>query len=623
MKRIYGLFAAMALLLTACGGGNVQSPDFVSVLKGIEIVSPNTPPTAAIGGTLQLTANGLFTTPPGSNSDTVRGAITGVQWASDNANFATVDSTGAVKGLSCGVARIRARAQGFEKAIDVNIGGEVLRQINVAPTSFTIHVGESREFSATGVYRDCAGNTTARTAITQTIGWSATDPAVVDLTPTGAVVNAKGKAVTTGTRIQARATNEEGQPIVGEATLVINPPLLKDLVISGVGIVPPYRVPVGGSLTFEVKGIYSDSSTPRPVPSNPSPVTWTSSNTARATFATDVSNTQNTLTARSKDADPANNAFNISVAAPDGEGGTVRATQPLQITVSDAVLQSVTDIVAVNRDITPLRVASGGTLALVARGMFTDGTSVDIADNLVAWSVANGTGQATISNFNGSSTPPVQGGILTGVAIGSVNVTATASSATDPAARSVTRAASVTDPICVVPYVSPASTAVGTKTGGTCLPTDCSITDAGAVVSPSQADSALVTLNPTLQDATVRLSVAGPSTTATVNQRAGFIISYQGTSFNPATSLLLTAGAGQPTAPQVTPLDPTSDGLTRRLVTVGVTGSFSALAASITVPAVVGTGGLPNPTGLLSVLGSPTVQVRFSAACSTALPPAN
>ena len=621
-KRILGMFAACAVLLTSCGG--LKSPDFESVLKGIEITSPTTPATAPIGGTLKLTANGLFTTPPGSNTDSVRKAITGVQWASNSTSIATVDaSTGLVSGLSCGTARILARAQGFEQAIDVTVGGDVLRAINVAPTSFTIHVGESKDFTATGVYRNCSGvQNTSRTAITQPIAWSVTDPSLADVTPSGSSVSVKGKAITTesGTRVQARVTNEEGQPIVGEATLVITPALLKDLVITGVGVSPPYRVPVGGSLTFEVKGIYSDSNTPRSIPADPSPVSWVSSNTARATFATDVSNAQNTLTARSKDADPANNAFNITVSAPDGEGGTVRATQPLQITVSDAVLQSITDIVAAS-GVSPLRVALNGSESLIARGTFTDGTVQNLGDDVVTWSVAPGitpAGAATITTFNSTANPPVVGGVLTGTVIGNVNVTATANSAAGT--KVITRAASVTDPICVAQYVEPA-TAVGNVSGGPCL-TGCSVNDAGAIISPSASDFAFMTISPTAAAATLRLNVSGDSVTAAPGQKAGFIVAYNDGDFSPGDDMMISVNGAPPVAVEPTPLDPTSDGLQRSLVRVPVTGTFTSISAVVTNPAVVGLNGIPNPTGLLSILAAGgSVDVRFYAACSTAQAP--
>jgi hypothetical protein len=634
MTRHFGFLATLGALLglAACGGG-LQSPDFTSVLKGVEITAPVTPAAVNVGQTLNLRATGLFSVPPGSATDAVRRDVTGVTWSSDTPGVATVDANGVVTGVRCAASNapavIRAKVNNVEGTIRVQVGGEVLRQVSVSPTTRTIRVGETADYAVNGVYQTCSGAASSRTTITQAVTWSLSNANVGQVTPNGANVSVLGRTVSTGVRVIANVVNEEGQTLTADAGLVVNPAILRDLVVTGVGISPPFRVPVGGALTFEVNGVFSDSATPRPVPTDTNPVTWTSGRPTLATFSAAQSNNRNTLTANARDtANTANNNFNITVSAPNGEGGTVTNSQPAQITITDALLQAVSDIRVVPTDLIPLRVANGASVQLQAFGTFTDGSVQGLDNSVVSWAVAAGAspaGTATITNSNPGANPPVLGGLLAGTAIGNINVTATANSAIGN--KVVTEAARVTDPICVQPFVAPSATAVGAPTANStsCL-TGCAVRDAGNVVTPSNEDFAIMNLGAALAQVDLNLTVTGPTVTATPGQRAGFIIAYEGTDFNPDNDFAISVGGGAFNPPEVSSLSPTSGGLTRRLVQVPVTGDFNSIAGRIRIPPIVGLNGLLNPTGLLNgviglLLAGGTIDIQVTNACAASQAP--
>lgn len=192
MNRILGFFAASSVLLSACGGGSVQSPGFDASLQGIQIVlnSANSDQSITVppGGSVQLSALGLFSTPPGTRIDNVRffpcpdtavnspactrAPIDGVSWSIDTITspqgpVATVNNTGLINGLRRGVATVRARAEGFETSSQATVDGLVLQSISITavdarndPTK-TVPLGRTLTLSAVvRCSRGFAGSTT-------------------------------------------------------------------------------------------------------------------------------------------------------------------------------------------------------------------------------------------------------------------------------------------------------------------------------------------------------------------------------------------------------------------------------------------------------------------------------
>src|SRR5688572_4668916 len=86
-----------ALGLVGCGDGGIQSPDFTSELVSIT-VTPATDDVNA-GETVQFTAVGNYTTPPGSDTPTTEREVDGVDWSSSDPSIASIDANGLATGV--------------------------------------------------------------------------------------------------------------------------------------------------------------------------------------------------------------------------------------------------------------------------------------------------------------------------------------------------------------------------------------------------------------------------------------------------------------------------------------------------------------------------------------------
>lgn len=262
MKSKVGLFATsgLALALSACGGG-LQSPDFSAVLNGvvIEEVAPNTL-TVDVGASLSLRAFGLYTLPPGSSGGEAcgefrctRGDAPGVTWSvsGQDAVFATVDSTGTVRGIkrkpptgTTGLGRVTVTARIGDLPSDdanVTVDGEVLQALVFTPSSLSgttllpVPVGIRQplavqaqytvrgQFSQLGPVRDI---------ISETINWSVNDTAFATVgTATGATNTLLGvrETVTPRPVLTVRATNVENDQVTAARDIVVTPPVLVGL----------------------------------------------------------------------------------------------------------------------------------------------------------------------------------------------------------------------------------------------------------------------------------------------------------------------------------------------------------------------------------------------------------
>ena len=216
MKGIKGwVGACMALVLTACGGGSVQSPDFTPELRSLQV----TPAAFSIatGDTQQLTAVGTYTTPPGSGTaTTVRDVTKEVTWSSSSTGVATVDGEGLATGTGAGTSTITASLDG-KTATSVATGrGVVLKAITVTQPS-PVLPGGTASFTAQGLYSD---SDTPRD-ITTVVNWTL-DPAALGSfnVTTGKTVNITAGAAT-GTGVVTASTTDNGQTISGTANFIV------------------------------------------------------------------------------------------------------------------------------------------------------------------------------------------------------------------------------------------------------------------------------------------------------------------------------------------------------------------------------------------------------------------
>jgi hypothetical protein len=278
-----------------------------------------------------------------------------------------------------------------------------LVSIAVTPANASIAKGTTQQFTATGTYSD-----TSTQNLTSTVTWSSTNTAVATFSSSAGLAT----GVATGTTTIQASYNS----INGSTGLTVTAPVLVSIAVTPAN----GAIVEGTTQQFTATGTYSDSSTLNLTGS----VTWSSSNTAVATFsssaglATGVAPGTTTITATL---------------------GSISGSTGLTVT---ATLVSIA--------VTPANpsIPSGTTQQFTATGTYSDSSTLNIT-NSVTWS-SSSTSVATIISSSG---------LATGVATGSTTIKAISGSI------SGTTSLTVTVPVLVSITVTPAnSTIVGGTT---------------------------------------------------------------------------------------------------------------------------------------------------------------
>jgi len=322
MNRILGTFAFSSVLLTACGGGGIQSPDFQPVLTGIVITTaaengkPETtttgsgssavitvnPVTVLPAGTIQLRAQGLFSTPPGTRAATglvsctdaggsaalcsvgdVSGVALTIDPPSGGRTLATVDANGVVTGVRRGTATVRGRLGGFtDTTRTLTVDGPVLKSVtitardvknNVDLNGSVKSVPAGRSMQLTGIAScdsragDTAPSPSKCTNTNYAFNWSLPLAAPADtvmFTPNPAV----GRIIAIKTQrfgpfsIDLKFNNEEGDPIETSINLQATSRVLDDIVVvADTTQSEPISIIKGTRVKFTAKGVFSDGTT--------------------------------------------------------------------------------------------------------------------------------------------------------------------------------------------------------------------------------------------------------------------------------------------------------------------------------------------------------------------------
>ncbi|MGA7549760.1 MAG: Ig-like domain-containing protein [Candidatus Sulfotelmatobacter sp.] len=134
-------------------GSGTGSP----VLQSIT-VSP-TSASISVGATQQFTATGHY-----SNGST-QTLTSGTTWSSSSTTYATIGATGLATGVAAGSTNITASSGGVVStpaaALAVTASTPVLQSITISPTSASIAVGATQQFTATGHYSNGSTQTLA------------------------------------------------------------------------------------------------------------------------------------------------------------------------------------------------------------------------------------------------------------------------------------------------------------------------------------------------------------------------------------------------------------------------------------------------------------------------------
>jgi hypothetical protein len=260
--RLLGILCTLAI--TACGDGSIKSPDFSPKLLSIT-VTPN-PAAAALGDTVQFTATGTCTTPPGSANASQPCGVSDVSWNSSSPSVATINGAGLATTLTTGSTGITATKDGVTSpTVTLTVGPPEVRSLVVTPGATTIPLGASQSYKVQGVYSDHQTRDIANPA---SITWASSNTTVATVAPTTGsttVASSGGAGKTTGTTTISATDGT----LTGSSVLTVS-----NAVLDGVVSVSPATdtVSVGLSKPFQLIGHYADGTT-KPIPN--SDIDWT------------------------------------------------------------------------------------------------------------------------------------------------------------------------------------------------------------------------------------------------------------------------------------------------------------------------------------------------------------
>lgn len=547
--RVSALAAGTAGITATCSGitGAIDVTITNATLSSIALTPPA--PAAAAGFTLQLTATGLF------SDGTTQPFTDFVTWASGDLTRATVSNLAGSEGLvlarAQGTVAISATALGVTGTTTFTVSAAVLQGLELSPLTPSVPRGLTAAFIARGQFSD---GTTA--PVTESATWTSGTPAVATLS-NAAGTRGLAVALTEGTTTVSASLGG----FSAQTTLTVTPAALTGLAITPVA--PSLARGLSRQLT--ATGTFTDGST-RELTTT---VTW-------ATVDGVVARVSNSDGSRGQVQALAQGATLVSATL-----GLVSASTPLTVTAAELVSIGVTPAAA--------SLPRGLDLQLVATGVYTDATTVDLTAQ-ATWASSD-EARVTVSNAGGTR------GQAHGVATGSSTLSATWSGLTGTTTLTVTPAVLQRLELTPVAPVVPAGLTVSlTATGVYSDGTTADLTGSAAWAS---ADGA----------------IAGVSGGVVTGVRVGTVsITATSASVVGATSVDVTAAVLQQL--QVSPQNTSRPrGLSQQFSATGVfsDGSTADLTGSVTwastAPAVVSVSNASGSRGLASTLAEGTVSV--------------
>jgi uncharacterized protein YjdB len=370
-------------------------------------VSPATP-TLSPGMFQQFTATGTYS--DGSTQDLTSTAT----WSSSTTNIATIAPSGYLTSRALGTSTITASSGSINGTTLLTVAPPTLTSIVIPGSDVSIAAGTSHPFLAFGIYSD-GGQRNISDAVT----WASSQTGVATISAVGSATG-----VTAGTSSISATSGSVSQNV----TLTVT-----SATVNTIAIAPSNgTIDVGTKRAFTAVGVFSDSTTQVITPF----VTWGSSNMGVATFST---------------------VPQLGVATAQGPGTTTvsasatGASGSVPLTVSSATLTGLTLP-------TSGTIAVGSTSNFRVTAQYNDGTSVPVG-TAVTWQSSDPT-IATINSI----------GTITGVAPGTVTITATFQGISATASLTVETLASIAITQAtqnVAPGTFVRLTATGTLSDGT------------------------------------------------------------------------------------------------------------------------------------------------------------
>jgi len=442
---------------------------------------------------------------------------------------------------------------------------KALVSISAAPTTASIRVGATQQFTATGTYSD--GSTAD---VTSSATWTSSSTSVATVS-TGGLATAVAAGSATVTAAVGTVTGTAALTVTGKT-------------VSSIAVTPATAsVAAGSTEQFAATATYSDGSTGNVT----STATWTSSSSAVATvnaagLATGVAAGTATVTATLS-----------------GVSGTANLT----VTAVAATLTSIT--------VTPTTasIAAGAAQQFTATATYSNGTTANVTST-ATWT-SSSTATATVS----------AGGLATGVAAGSTTITATVSGVSGTA--SLTVAAKTVTKVAVTPATASIAAGATQQFTATATYSDGSTATVTATATWSSSSAATATISAgglatgvAAGSATITATAGGVSGTASLTVSAKTVTKVAVT---PATASI-TAGATE----QFTATATYSDGSTGN-VTAAATWSSSSTATATISTAGVATGVAAGSTTITATVsgtsGTAALTVTAKTVSSIAVTP--
>jgi uncharacterized protein YjdB len=380
------LAAVCLVLLVSCSGlpktgtnsgsGSGSGTSGTATLTSIDVTPAST--SVAVNATQPFTATAHY------SDSTTKDVTAFAQWASSNTAIASVSATGTAKGLKTGSATITATIASIHGSANLTViaAGASLTAIAILPQTSSVPVNSTQQFSATGTYSDGSSRD-----ITSLVTWASSTNAVANIDVNGLLA-----ALAAGSTTISATLNGVTQSLL----ITVTTPAISSISVSPVGL----TLAIGINQQYVVTAFYTDGSSA----DLQSGAVWSSSSPAVATI--------NAGTGSATTVGPGTTTITATVGS---------FTDTSSLTVVDAHLQSLSLIPAT------ATLAIGTTVQFSATGIFDDGSTQLLPS--VAWSSS----AQNLLTVNSS-------GLATGIAAGSITVTASSGGISGTAALTVTSA---------------------------------------------------------------------------------------------------------------------------------------------------------------------------------------
>jgi uncharacterized protein YjdB len=417
------------MFLVSCSGLPKTGTSGNGTLTVIDV----TPASASVAAN----ATQPFTATAHYSDGTTKDVTTSAQWTSSNSAIASVDATGMGKGLKNGAVTITAIVSSIQGSANLTVtsAGTNLIAIALLPQISSVPVNSTQQFSATGTYSDGSGRD-----LTSLVTWASSSNVTATIDVNGLLT-----AVATGSTTISATLNGVTQSLL----ITVTAPTISSISVTPVGL----TLPIGINQQYVVTALYTDGSSA----DLQSGAVWSSSSPAAATV--------NASTGMATTVGPGTTTITATVGA---------FTDSSDLTVVNAHLQSVS--------VTPATatIAAGTTAQFSATGIFDDGSTQLLPS--VTWS-SSAQNLLTV-NFTG---------LASGVAAGSVTLTADSGGVSGTAAVTVTNATLVSLSVSPVNSTMPIGATKQFTATGTF--SDSSTQDITASVLWSSSTAASATIN--------------------------------------------------------------------------------------------------------------------------------